>query len=62
MSKYTAVIYCDECAKELVRIEAKDPPITEPNVFVSQVHEMTQEFKLSSMFCQECRNRRMNGG
>lgn len=58
MSKYTAVIYCDECANELTRIEAEDPPITEPDVFMPQMAEMIKTFKLPSMFCQICRNRR----
>ena len=58
MSKYTAVIYCETCAKELARIEAEDKPINEPDVFVPQMAEMMKEYKISDMFCQNCRDKR----
>ena len=58
MAKYTVVIYCDTCAKELARIEAVDPPITEPDVFVPQIAGMMKEYKIPNIFCQDCRNKR----
>lgn len=59
MSKYTAVIYCETCAKELARIEAEDKPIYEPDVFVPQMAEMMEKYKISDMFCQNCRDKRL---
>ena len=58
MAKYTAVIYCNTCAKELARIEAEDPQVTEPDMFVPQMTEMMKEYKIPNMFCQACRNKR----
>ena len=45
MSKYTAIIYCETCANELARIEAKDKPINEPDVFAPQMAEMMKRIQ-----------------
>ena len=58
MSKYTAVIYCETCAKELARIEAEDKPTNERDVFVPQMAEMMKEYKIPNLFCQGCRDKR----
>ena len=53
MSSHTALIKCEKCGKVLARIEAYH----EPNInrFVPQ-DIMTEEFGLSSMYCQNCLN------
>ncbi len=53
MSNYTAIIKCKKCGKVLAEINAYHEP--KANWFVPQ-DIMTQEFGLSSMFCQECLN------
>lgn len=42
--------------KELTRIEAEDPPVTEPDVFIPQMAERMEEFGLPDTYCQACRN------
>ena len=53
MSSYTAIIKCKKCGKVLAKIKAYH----EPNInrFCPQ-DIMTEEFSLSSMFCQGCLN------
>lgn len=58
MSKYIAIIHCENCLKELARIEAEDPPTNEPDVFVPQMAEMMKGYKIPNLFCQDCRDRR----
>lgn len=58
MANHIAVIKCKTCNKELTRIEAHDPEVTEPDVFVPQVYEMMQIFCLPDEYCQDCRNKR----
>ena len=53
MSSYTAIIKCEKCGKVLARINAYHTP--SPNRFVPQ-DIMTEEFGLSSMYCQNCLN------
>lgn len=53
MSSYTAIIKCKKCGKVLAKINAYHEP--RPNRFVPQ-DIMTEEFGLSSMFCQDCLN------
>ena len=56
MSSYTAIIHCEKCGRELASIEAYHEP--DPLMFVPQ-DIMTQDFKISSMFCQDCLNERI---
>lgn len=53
MSNYIAIIKCKKCGKVLAEINAYHEP--KANWFVPQ-DIMTQEFGLSSMFCQDCLN------
>lgn len=53
MSNYTAIIKCGECGKVLAKINAHHEPGS--NRFVPQ-DIMTEEFSLSSMYCQNCLN------
>ena len=55
MSSYTAVIHCEKCGKELATIKAYHEP--KANWFVPQDIEQ-RDFKISSMFCQDCLNGR----
>lgn len=55
MSSYTAIIHCDKCGKVLTKIHAEHEP--NPNWFVPQ-DIMDREFKISSIFCQDCLNGR----
>lgn len=52
MSNYTAIIVCDNCGKELAKINAYH---NRPDMFVPQ-DIMERDFKISSMFCQDCLN------
>lgn len=52
MSDYTAIIKCKKCGKVLAKINAHHETLTN---FVPQ-DIMTEEFGLSSMFCQDCLN------
>jgi len=57
MSSYTAVIRCKECGKVLAEINAYHEPKADwwvPQDFV------TEEFGLSSIYCQDCLNGRSN--
>lgn len=58
MSKYTAIIRCKTCNKELARIESRDSAVKEPDWFAPQMAEMMEEFGLSDTYCQDCRNKR----
>ena len=58
MAKYTAIIRCKTCNKELARIEARDPEVKEPDIFIPQMAEMCEEFGLPDTYCQDCRNKR----
>lgn len=53
MSSYTAIIKCKVCGKVLAEITACHKP--RPNWFVPQ-DIMTEEFGLSSIYCQNCLN------
>ena len=53
MSSYTAIIKCKKCGKVLAEINAYHEP--KANWFVPQ-DIMTEEFGLSSMYCQNCLN------
>jgi hypothetical protein len=53
MSSYTAIIKCGKCGKVLAKINAYHEP--NPNRFVPQ-DIMTDEYSLSSMYCQDCLN------
>lgn len=55
MSSHTAIIKCKECGKVLAEINAYHEP--KANWFVPQ-DITTQEFCLSSMYCQDCLNGR----
>lgn len=54
MSSYTAIIKCNKCGRELAKIKAYH---NEAGMFVPQ-DIWEQEYKLSSIFCQECLNGR----
>ena len=54
MSSYTAIIKCKKCGKVLAEINAYHEP--KANWFVPQ-DIRTEEFGLSSMYCQDCLNR-----
>lgn len=53
MSSYTAIIKCKKCGRVLAEINAYHEP--RANWFVPQ-DIMTEEFGLSSMYCQDCLN------
>lgn len=53
MSSYTAIIKCKKCGKVLAEINAYHEP--RADWFVPQ-DIMTEEFGLSSMYCQDCLN------
>lgn len=53
MSSYTAIIKCEKCGKVLAEINAYHEP--RPDWFVTQ-DIMTEEFGLSSIYCQDCLN------
>ena len=55
MSSYTAVIKCKKCGKVLAEINAYHEP--KPEWFVPQDF-VTEEFGLSSIYCQDCLNGR----
>lgn len=55
MSSYTALIKCKECGRVLAEIKAYHEP--RPDWFVPQDIE-TNEFGLSSIYCQDCLNGR----
>lgn len=55
MGSYTAFIRCKKCKKILAKINAYHEP--KPGWFVPQ-DIVTEEFGLSSMYCQECLNGR----
>lgn len=52
MSSYTAIIKCGKCGKVLAKINAHHESTTH---FVPQ-DIMTEEYSLSSMYCQDCLN------
>lgn len=53
MSSYTAIIKCKDCGKVLAEINAYHKP--RANWFVPQ-DIISEEFGLSSMYCQDCLN------
>lgn len=53
MSSYTAIIKCKKCGKVLAEINSYHKP--RENWFVPQ-DIMTEEFGLSSIYCQDCLN------
>lgn len=56
MSSYTAIIKCEKCGKILAEINAHHDG-NRPDWFVPQ-DIMSQDFKLDSVFCQDCLNGR----
>lgn len=57
MSSYTAFIKCKKCGKVLAKINAYHEPRSD--WFVPQ-DIVTEEFGLSSVYCQNCLNERSN--